>query len=63
MSERFQREVPLNLFVFPVNSEVRLDPVFTDAAAIPENPLALSPAEIDANRADWIDRWTEIATG
>jgi thiamine transport system substrate-binding protein len=63
VSERFQREVPLNLFVFPVNSEVRLDPVFTDAAAIPENPLALSPAEIDANRADWIDRWTEIATG
>ena len=63
VSERFQREVPLNLFVFPVNSTVVLDPVFTDAAAIPDSPLTLPPAEIDANRADWIDRWTEIVTG
>jgi thiamine transport system substrate-binding protein len=63
ISERFQREVPLNLFVFPVNPDVALDPVFTQHAAIPAEPLTLDPAEIDANRADWIDRWTEIVTG
>jgi thiamine transport system substrate-binding protein len=63
ISERFQREVPLNLFVFPVNPAVELDPVFTEYAAIPAEPLTLDPAEIDANRADWIDRWTEIVTG
>lgn len=63
VSERFQREVPLNLFVFPVNSTVELDPVFTEYAAIPESSLTLPPAEIDANRAEWIDRWTEIVTG
>jgi thiamine transport system substrate-binding protein len=63
VSERFQREVPLNLFVFPVNSTVELDPVFVEHASTPESPLTLPPADIDANRADWIDRWTEIVTG
>jgi thiamine transport system substrate-binding protein len=63
VSERFQREVPLNLFVFPVNPDVELDPVFTQYATIPDDPLTLDPAEIDAGRADWIDRWTEIVTG
>ena len=60
VSERFQREVPLNLFVWPVNQSVELDPVFTDFATIPDSPLSLDPAEIDANRSDWIDQWTEI---
>lgn len=63
ISERFQREVPLNLFVFPVNPDVELDPVFTQYATIPAEPLTLDPATIDANRAEWIDRWTEIVTG
>ena len=36
------------------------DPVFTEFATIPDLPLTLDPAEIDTNRADWIDEWTEI---
>ena len=62
ISERFQREVPLNLFVFPVDPATELDPVFSDFATIPADPLSLDPAEISANRSDWIDRWTEIVT-
>ena len=63
ISERFQREIPLNLFVFPTNPQVELDPAFVEYATIPDDPLTLDPAEIDANRADWIDRWTTIFTG
>ena len=62
VSARFQREVPLNVFVFPVNDSVELDPVFVEYATIPDAPLSLDPAEIAENRSDWIDRWTEIAT-
>ena len=62
VSERFQREVPLNLFVWPVNPDVELDPVFTECATIPDDPLSLDPADIDANRADWIDEWTDLMT-
>jgi thiamine transport system substrate-binding protein len=62
VSERFQREVPLNLFVWPVNTDVELDPVFTEFATIPDDPLSLDPADIDADRADWIDEWTDLMT-
>lgn len=60
VSERFQREVPLNVFVFPANADVELDPVFTTYAVIPDNPLTLDPVAIDADRAEWIDRWTRV---
>ncbi len=63
ISERFQREIPMNLFVFPANGSVDLDPAFVEYAAIPDESLTLDPADIDANRADWIDAWTAIVTG
>lgn len=63
LSERFQREVPMNLFVFPANETVELDPTFTEYAAIPVTSRSLDPATIDANRAEWIDEWTSIVTG
>lgn len=63
VSERFQREVPMNLFVFPANENVELDPAFVEFAVIPEAPLSLDPAEIESDRADWIDEWTAIVTG
>ena len=62
VSERYQREVALNLFVFPVNPAVTLDPAFVKYATIPADPLTLDPAVIDANRQAWIDRWTEIVS-
>jgi thiamine transport system substrate-binding protein len=62
ISERYQREVALNLFVFPVNPDVTLDPAFAKYATIPADPLTLDPAAIDANREAWIDRWTELVS-
>ncbi len=62
VSERFQREIALNLFVFPVDPDVVLDEAFTDYATFPDEPLRLDPQLIEANRADWIDRWTNVVT-
>ena len=59
-SERFQRELPLTLFVNPANTSVDLPTEFVEFAAVPEAPLTLEPAEIEANRSTWIDQWTEI---
>ena len=63
VSERYQREVPLNLFVFPANAEVVLDDVFIEHATIPDAPLSLDPETIAAEREGWVDRWTSIVTG
>ena len=57
ISERFQREVAMNLFVFPANPAVELDPTFTDFATIAENPITIDPLLIDENRTEWIERW------
>ncbi len=57
ISERFQREVALNLFVFPVNPAVELEPAFADFATIPDAPTIIDPILIDTNRTEWIERW------
>lgn len=60
LSETFQKDIPLNMFVAPANSKVELPELFATHAAVPAAPLSLSPAEIEANRSDWIERWAEI---
>lgn len=60
VSERFQREVALNLFVFPVNRAVELEPAFIDFATIPDAPITIDPILIDANRTEWIERWNAV---
>lgn len=63
VSERFQRELPLTLFVYPANTKVSLPDVFTRLGVRPSNPLTLEPATIAANRATWQDEWTKIVLG
>ncbi len=60
LSVEFQEDVPLQMFVFPVNAEAELPEAFIEYAAIPENPVILDPALIDANRETWIEAWTEV---
>ena len=55
----FQEDLPLQMFVFPVNENAELPQVFLDVVEIPENSLTLDYAVIDENREDWIRAWTE----
>lgn len=61
LSEPFQADLPLQMFVFPVRDGTPLPPVFEQFAEVPEHPLELPPGVIGANRERWIDEWTEIA--
>jgi len=60
ITERFQRELPLTLFVYPVNDAVVLPDVFTQFAVMPADPFTVDPNTIAAHREDWQDRWNEI---
>jgi thiamine transport system substrate-binding protein len=60
LSETFQAELPLNLFVYPANADVALPAEFTDHATVPSDPATLDPATITANREAWIDQWTNL---
>ena len=58
LSQKFQEDMPLNMFVYPVNKNAQLPEVFTNFAQIAESPAALSTAEIASNRDAWIEAWT-----
>ncbi len=60
LSKRFQEDVPLSMFVFPVVGDTALPPEFERFAVVPSSPLELPPAEIEANRDRWVDEWTDI---
>jgi thiamine transport system substrate-binding protein len=56
----FQELVPESWFVFPVNGEAELPPVFAAHAVIPEDPARLDAETIAANRDRWIDEWVAV---
>lgn len=58
LSPTFQADVPLTMFVFPARTDVALPDVFTAHAILPDTPLAMEPARIDAGRSGWIERFT-----
>jgi thiamine transport system substrate-binding protein len=60
LSKRFQEDIPLQMYVFPVRNDATLPAVFERFAVVPEHPLELPPEEIDANREQWVDEWTSI---
>lgn len=59
LGDTFQADIPLKMFVFPVNPNVPLPDLFTAWAEIPAAPATLSPAAIDSGRDSWIQAWTE----
>ena len=59
LSPNFQEDMPLQMYVFPVNSNAKLDETFEKYLSIPENPAYVSPEDIAANREVWINAWTE----
>jgi thiamine transport system substrate-binding protein len=60
LSPTFQEDIPLNMFVEPVNPEAELPEEYTAHRTVIEDPLTLTPAEIEAGRDEWTERWTEI---
>jgi thiamine transport system substrate-binding protein len=60
LSGRFQEDIPLQMFVFPVREDAALPPAFERFAVVPENPLEFPPGEIEANRERWVDEWIDI---
>jgi len=57
LSQKFQEDMPLNMFVYPVNKNAKLPEVFTNFAQVAESPAVLSYSEIASNRDEWIEAW------
>jgi len=60
LSQQFQEDIPLNMFVFPVSQSADLPVEFEKFVQIPEMPAQLSMDEIAENRENWIASWREV---
>jgi thiamine transport system substrate-binding protein len=59
LGREFQEDVPLTMFVYPVVEDVDLPAVFTEHAELAEEPYAVDPLTIGAEREGWIADWTD----
>ncbi len=60
LSPRFQEDMPLQMFVYPVNPQAVLPEEFERYAMIAEEPATLDPVLIANNRDKWIREWSEV---
>jgi thiamine transport system substrate-binding protein len=58
LSDEFQSQVPLTMFVFPVVADAELPQVFVEHAVVPDAPLQMDPQRIGEHRDAWIEAWT-----
>jgi thiamine transport system substrate-binding protein len=60
LSVPFQEDLPLQMFVFPVNSEAQLPDVFLEHIQIADQPARMDYREIGQNRETWIQDWMDV---
>ncbi len=57
LSQTFQEDMPLKMFVYPVNTRASLPAEFIKFVQIPEKPAFIAPEKIAANLDTWIMQW------
>jgi thiamine transport system substrate-binding protein len=58
LNRQFQEDMPLQMFMYPVNTDASLPQEFIKYAQIASQPATLDPTVIAANRDQWIADWT-----
>ena len=59
LEQQFQEDMPLQMYVYPVNTTATLPDVYLKYAQIPAQSAVLDPAVIASNRDQWIQAWTQ----
>ncbi len=57
---QFQEDMPLQMYVYPVNQQAKLPDAFVKYAQVATGPATLPPADIAANRDKWIQAWSDL---
>ena len=58
LDQQFQQDMPLQMYVYPVNTQASLPQEFIQYAQVASQPATLDPTLIAANRDKWIMDWT-----
>ena len=59
----FQKALPDNMYVYPVDTSVALPATWAKFAAVAPHPFTVAPQQVSANRSRWLRAWSDIATG
>lgn len=62
LTPTFQKVLPENMYVFPVDRSVELPGVWARWADTAEDPLSVDPATVTEKRDAWLTTWGEITT-
>jgi len=57
---QFQQDMPLQMFVYPVNPQAELPLEFVKYAQVSEQPANLTPSDISSHRDEWIAAWVDV---
>jgi thiamine transport system substrate-binding protein len=60
LSADFQKDIPLQMWVYPSNPDAGLPELFARLAPLPSRAADLDPTLIGKKRDEWIDQWTRI---
>ena len=63
LSTEVQADIPLSMYVYPVDSSVELPEPWARFAPQPADPATVDPALVSENRDAWIQQWTETVIG
>jgi thiamine transport system substrate-binding protein len=58
LSVPFQQDMPLNMFVYPVNDQAVVPDSFANYAPAASDPASV-PENLPAKRDSWIEAWTQ----
>lgn len=60
LSDLFQEDISLKMFMFPVNPKIALPAEFVKYAQLPQKPSSVAPDSIATNLDTWIAQWRKI---
>jgi thiamine transport system substrate-binding protein len=62
LTDEVQSALPESMYVFPVSSSATIPDDWATFAIQPTAPLSVSPADIAANREQWLSEWTDVVS-
>ncbi|MFD6322152.1 thiamine ABC transporter substrate binding subunit [Streptomyces sp. NPDC058442] len=60
LTEEFQEDMPLNMFVYPVREGAQVPEEFAQYGPQAKDPETMDPARIADNRDQWVKSWTSL---
>ncbi|MER5219123.1 thiamine ABC transporter substrate-binding protein [Streptomyces flaveus] len=60
ISKKFQADMPLNMFVYPMREDAQIPEEFTKYGAPAEDSEVMAPKDIAKNRDQWVKSWTSL---